>query len=152
MMNTKTNERSKLTLSMWHLGRTWRKKYEGRSQKRCGTTRPTAPFKLAKHKVVRKRNWSDSSGNSLVKTDASRRGCQNMRRINSSYKRPVVSTVTGMKPIGILATSFRAPCGSGEPSDRLVFVSFYYEQQVNRELKNICWPKGPRSVCLFSAE
>jgi hypothetical protein len=34
--------------------------------------KPTAPFKLAKHEARRKRNWSDSSGNSLAKADASR--------------------------------------------------------------------------------
>ncbi len=34
--------------------------------------KPTAPFKLAKHEALRKRNWSDSSGNSLAKADASR--------------------------------------------------------------------------------
>ena len=32
----------------------------------------TKPFKLAKHEAQRKRNWSDSSGNSLAKADASR--------------------------------------------------------------------------------
>ncbi len=30
--------------------------------------KPTAPFKFAKHEARRKRNWSDSSCNSLVKT------------------------------------------------------------------------------------
>jgi hypothetical protein len=39
MMSTKANETLKWTLSMYLLGRTRRKKYEGRSQKRCGTTR-----------------------------------------------------------------------------------------------------------------
>ena len=34
--------------------------------------KPTAPFKLAKHEARRKRNWSDSSGNSLAKADDSR--------------------------------------------------------------------------------
>ena len=34
--------------------------------------KPTVPFKLAKHETRRKRNWSDSSGNSLVKVDVSR--------------------------------------------------------------------------------
>ena len=34
--------------------------------------KPTAPFKLAKHEARRKRNWSDSSGNSCSKADASR--------------------------------------------------------------------------------
>ena len=28
--------------------------------------KPTAPFKFAKHEARRKRNWSDSSGNSLA--------------------------------------------------------------------------------------
>ena len=32
--------------------------------------KPTSPFKLAKHEFLRKRNWSDSSTNSLVKTDS----------------------------------------------------------------------------------
>ena len=31
--------------------------------------KPTAPFKLAKHEARRKRNWSDSSGNSFAKAD-----------------------------------------------------------------------------------
>ena len=30
--------------------------------------KPTTPFKLTKHEVQRKRNWSDSSVNSLDKT------------------------------------------------------------------------------------
>ena len=34
--------------------------------------KPTAPFKLARHEALRKRNWSDSSGNSLARADASR--------------------------------------------------------------------------------
>ena len=34
--------------------------------------KPTSPFKLVKHEDPRKRNWSDSSGNSLVTTDPSR--------------------------------------------------------------------------------
>jgi hypothetical protein len=34
--------------------------------------KPTTPLKLAKHEARRKRNWSDSSGNSFAKTDASR--------------------------------------------------------------------------------
>ena len=34
--------------------------------------KPTAPFRFAKHEARRKRNWSDSSGNSLTKTDSSR--------------------------------------------------------------------------------
>ena len=52
--------------------------------------KPTAPFKLAKHETLRKRNWSDSSDNSLVKDDDSRWVYKNKRRINSSYKCPVV--------------------------------------------------------------
>jgi hypothetical protein len=34
--------------------------------------KPTVPFKLGIHEVLTKRNWSDSSGNSLAKTDSSR--------------------------------------------------------------------------------
>ena len=34
--------------------------------------KPTAPLRLAKHEARRKRNWSDSSGNSLAKADDSR--------------------------------------------------------------------------------
>ena len=34
--------------------------------------KPTVPFKLAKHEALRKRNWSDSSGNSLSEVDDSR--------------------------------------------------------------------------------
>ena len=33
---------------------------------------PTSLFKLAKHEDLRKRNWSDSSGNSFANSDASR--------------------------------------------------------------------------------
>ena len=62
--------------------------------------KPTSPFKLAKHEDRRKPNWSDSFGNSLDKTDTSRCTYENKRRIKSSYKRPVVSTVKGMKAIG----------------------------------------------------
>ncbi len=32
--------------------------------------KPRSPFRLAKHEDLRKRNWSDSSDNSLVKKDA----------------------------------------------------------------------------------
>ena len=31
--------------------------------------KPTAPFRLAKHEALRKRNCSDSSGNSIAKAD-----------------------------------------------------------------------------------
>ena len=31
--------------------------------------KPTAPFKFAKHEALRKRNWSDSSGNLLCLAD-----------------------------------------------------------------------------------
>ena len=34
--------------------------------------KPTVPFKLVKHEALRKRNWSDSSDNSLAKADVSR--------------------------------------------------------------------------------
>jgi hypothetical protein len=34
--------------------------------------KPTPPFKLVKHEALRKRNWSDSSGDSLGKADDSR--------------------------------------------------------------------------------
>ena len=34
--------------------------------------KPTVPFKFAKHEARRKQNWSDSSGNSLAKSDPSR--------------------------------------------------------------------------------
>jgi hypothetical protein len=44
--------------------------------------KPTEPFKLVKLEARRKRNWSDSSGNSFVKTDASRWACRNKNRIN----------------------------------------------------------------------
>ncbi len=33
--------------------------------------KPTTPFKLAKREARRKRNWSDSSDNSLAKADSS---------------------------------------------------------------------------------
>ena len=32
----------------------------------------TSPFKLVKHEARGKRNWSDTSGNSLAKADSSR--------------------------------------------------------------------------------
>ncbi len=51
--------------------------------------KPTTPFKLMKHNTVLwKRNWSDSSGNSLAKAEASRWVCKNRRRMKSSYKIP----------------------------------------------------------------
>ena len=62
--------------------------------------KPTVPFRLAKHEARRKQNWSDSSGNSLAKADASRCECKKNNLIKSSYSRPVVSTVRGMKAIG----------------------------------------------------
>ena len=34
--------------------------------------KPTSPFKLEKHESLRKRNWSDSSDNSLGNLDVSR--------------------------------------------------------------------------------
>ena len=34
--------------------------------------KPTVPFKFVKHETLRKRNWSDSSANSLDKDDVSR--------------------------------------------------------------------------------
>ena len=34
--------------------------------------KPTAPFKFAKQEARRNRDWSDPSGNSLAKADASR--------------------------------------------------------------------------------
>ena len=40
MMSTKVNERIKTNTQYVSLGRTWRKKYEGRRSKRCVTTRP----------------------------------------------------------------------------------------------------------------
>ena len=39
MMSRKANEELIWTPSMWHLGRSWRKKYEGGGQKGCGVTR-----------------------------------------------------------------------------------------------------------------
>ena len=62
--------------------------------------KPTEPFKLAKHEARRKRNWSDSSDNSFDKVDVSLWACKNKSRINSSYKRPVVSGVHGTKTMG----------------------------------------------------
>ena len=62
--------------------------------------KPTVPFRLAKHEALRKRNYSDSSDNSLKKADASRCECKKSNLIKSSYKRPVVSTASGMKTIG----------------------------------------------------
>ena len=62
--------------------------------------KPTATFRLAKHEALRKRNRSDSSDNSLDKADASRDECKKNNLINSSYRRPVVSTGTGRKAIG----------------------------------------------------
>ena len=34
--------------------------------------KPTVPFKFVKHETLRKRNWPDSSGNTLAKADDSR--------------------------------------------------------------------------------
>ena len=62
--------------------------------------KPTSPLKLVKHEALRKRNWSDSSVTSLVKTDPSRGVSKKSKRTKSSYSRPVVSTVKGMKTIG----------------------------------------------------
>ena len=46
-----------------------------------------------------KRNWSDSSDNSLVKTDTSRWSCKKNKQMKSSYKQPEVSTANGKKAI-----------------------------------------------------
>jgi hypothetical protein len=62
--------------------------------------KPTTPFRLSKHEDLRKRNWSDSSDNSLPKADVSRSERKKNNLIKSSYRRPVVSTVRGMKSIG----------------------------------------------------
>ena len=50
--------------------------------------------------VRRKRNWSDSSGSSLDKGDVSRWVCKKIKRMKSSYRWSVVSTVNGTKTIG----------------------------------------------------
>ena len=53
--------------------------------------KPTTPFKFAKHEVRRKRNWSDSSDNSLVKV-ASRWEYKNDRRkVVHGYKKFISS-------------------------------------------------------------
>jgi hypothetical protein len=59
---------------MCRLGRTRKKKYdiEIRIADAFAIIKPTTPLRLAKHEARRKRNWSDSSGNSLAKADASR--------------------------------------------------------------------------------
>ena len=55
--------------------------------------KPTVPFRLTKHEAPRKRNLPDSSGKSLVKTDALRCEFKKINLIKSSYRHPVVSTV-----------------------------------------------------------
>ncbi len=62
--------------------------------------KPTAPFRLGKREALRKRNRSDSSGNSLAKTDPSRCEYKKNNLTKSSYRHPVVSTVIGIKSIG----------------------------------------------------
>ncbi len=47
------------------------------------------PVGLTKEPVWRNRNWSDSSGNAWVRTEAWRRTCQKRKRMKSSYGRPI---------------------------------------------------------------
>jgi hypothetical protein len=61
---------------------------------------PTDPLILAKQAVRRNLNCSDSSGNSLTRTEVSRWASRNSRRLKSSEIRPAVSTPTGMKAMG----------------------------------------------------
>ena len=64
MMSKETNERLKRD--------TQHVPFRQNAEEIFVSIRPTTPFKLAKHEARRKRNWSDSSGNSLVKADVSR--------------------------------------------------------------------------------
>jgi len=54
--------------------------------------KPTDPFRLTKQAAQRNRNWSDSSGSSLARADASRWARKESKRMKSSYRRPEVST------------------------------------------------------------
>ena len=56
-------------------------------------------FRLAKQAARRKRNWSDSSGSSFVRADASRWACKKSKRMRASYIRLEVSTANGRKAI-----------------------------------------------------
>ncbi len=95
MMSNEANERLKIYTQHVSL----RQNTEENVRDAFDIIKPTTPFKLAKHEARRKWNWSDSSDNSLVKADGSWWECKNNRRINSSYKRPVVSTVICPRPV-----------------------------------------------------
>ena len=59
--------------------------------------KPTETWRLGKQTTRRKRNWSDSSGNSPTK---SLNSCKKTKHRKSSYKRPEVFTATVMNTIG----------------------------------------------------
>ncbi len=62
--------------------------------------KPSDPLRLAKHTARKKRNFSDSSGNSPAKILASRYESKKSIRVKSSQTRPEVLTVTGRKTMG----------------------------------------------------
>ena len=62
--------------------------------------KPTDPLRVAKGEARKKRNCSDSSGNSPVKMLASRCACKKSIRVKSSQTRPEVFTVIGRKTMG----------------------------------------------------
>ena len=62
--------------------------------------RPKETLRLVTGSVCKKRNCSDSSGNSPAKILASRCACKKSRRVKSSYTRPEVFTETGRKTMG----------------------------------------------------
>jgi hypothetical protein len=62
--------------------------------------KPTDPLRLAKREARKKRNCSDSSGNSPANILASRCACKKSSRVKSSQTRPEVLTATGRKTMG----------------------------------------------------
>ena len=62
--------------------------------------KPTEPLRLAKREARKKRNCSESSGNSPAKILASRYTCKKGSRAKSSYTRPEVLTVIGWNTMG----------------------------------------------------
>ena len=72
--------------------------------------KPTEPCRLSKQAARRNRKWSDSSGSSWVRADASRWACKKIKRLKSSYRRSEVSTANEKKSdwVWSIQTNFSA--------------------------------------------
>ena len=64
------------------------------------SNQPHRPLILVYQTTHMKRNWSDSSGISLVRNESSWWSCRYNKRLKSSYNWSVVSTTDGKKTMG----------------------------------------------------